>query len=200
MFAPFFPRERFNLLTKPFDQITAADIHALCENGGAYESLVLEFKRELPSRDSRPDPWGAGGEFTAYARDRLFREIVAFANSRGGTLVLGIDEIGGNPPRAGTIMRLSRVNDLAARLEDAARACIEPPLGGLQIRPIVMDEAAGAGVVLFRTVASPHGPHRVASDGHAFIRRGASSVKMTMREIQDLTRPRPWRAPARHAV
>jgi hypothetical protein len=41
--------------------------------------------------------------------------------------------------------------------------------------------------VIFRTVASPYGPHRVASDGHAFIRRGASSVKMTMREIQDLT-------------
>ena len=101
--------------------------------------------------------------------------------------MLGVDEIGGNPPRAGAVTPLPRVNDLAARLEDAARACIEPPLGGLQVRGIVTDEATGSGVVLFRTIASPHGPHRVANDGHAFIRRGASSVKMTMREIQDLT-------------
>src|SRR5207253_10240854 len=38
-----------------------------------------------------------------------------------------------------------------------------------------------------RTGPSPAGPHRIANDGHAYIRRGASSVKMTMREIQDLT-------------
>lgn len=174
------------MLTKPFDQITAADIADLCINGGAYESLVLEFKCELSGREGRPDPWPSS-DFTAHARDRLFREIVAFANASGGTLVLGIEEVGDNPPRAGAVRPLPRVNDLAVRLEDAARACIEPPLGGLLVRSVVTDEAAGAGVVLFRTVASPHAPHRVASDGHAFIRRGASSVKMTMREIQDLT-------------
>jgi len=58
---------------------------------------------------------------------------------------------------------------------------------GLQVRGIVTDETSCCGVVLFRTVASPQDPHRVAGDGHAFIRRGASSGKMTMREIQDLT-------------
>jgi Putative DNA-binding domain len=128
----------------------------------------------------------SGGQFTDHARDRLFREIVAFANASGGTLVLGVDEIAGNPPRANAIVAIPRVHDLAARLADAARACIEPPLGGLQISGIVT-EGADDGVVVFRTVASAFGPHRVAGDGHAFIRRGASSVKMTMREIQDLT-------------
>src|ERR1700747_1740718 len=49
-----------------------------------------------------------------------------------------------------------------------------------------MDDA-GRGVLIFCVTPSPAGPHRVASDGHAFIRRGASSVQMTMREIQDLT-------------
>jgi hypothetical protein len=177
------------MLTKPLDQITATDISDLCAQGGVHESLTIEFKRELQSRDGkRPDAWMTGGDtFSDFARDRLFREIVAFANAQGGTLVLGIEEIGGNPPRAGAVMPLPRADDLAARLEDAARACIEPPLGGLQVRGIVTDQATGAGVVLFRTLASPHGPHRVAGDGHAFIRRGTSSVKMTMREIQDLT-------------
>jgi hypothetical protein len=174
------------MITKPLDQVTAADVADLCAQGGAYEGLTLEFKRELPGRDGRPDPWLAGGDFTAYARDHLFREIVAFANAQGGTLALGIDETHDRPPRAAAVMPIPRVHDLAARLEDAARACIEPPLGSLHVQGVVTD-GADAGGVLFRTVASPFGPHRVASGGHAFIRRGSSSVQMTMREIQDLT-------------
>jgi hypothetical protein len=94
------------LLTKPLDKIIAADVAELCANGGAYESLLLEFKRELSGRDGRPDPWLAGGHFTAHARDRLFREIVAFANAQGGTMVLGIAETADNPPRAEAIVPL----------------------------------------------------------------------------------------------
>src|SRR6266498_5629451 len=56
MFASRISRVRLELLAKPFDQITATDIAYRCDNGGAYESLGLEFKRELPGRDSRPDP------------------------------------------------------------------------------------------------------------------------------------------------
>lgn len=174
------------MIAKPLDQITPADIAELCAHGGAYESLALELKRELPGRDGRPDPWTAGGDFSNYARDRLFREVVAFANAQGGTLVLGIAETKDEPKRAAEIVPIPRVHDLAARLEAAARACIDPPLASLQIRGIVT-EGSDAGVVVFRTVGSPFGPHQVTSDGHAFIRRGSSSVKMTMREIQDLT-------------
>jgi hypothetical protein len=90
------------------------------------------------------------------------------------------------PPRAEAISAIARVHELADRLQEAARACIEPPLGTLQVRGIVT-HGDGDGVVLFRTAASLTGPHRVAGDGHAFIRRGPSSVQMTMREIQDLT-------------
>ncbi len=174
------------MLSKPISEIKSKDIADLCARGGAYESGTLEFKRELPGRDGRPDPWMSGGEFSSYARDRLFREIVAFANSQGGTLVLGIEETEDRPARARAISPIPRVHELAARLEEAARACIEPSLPSLLIRGVVT-KRSGVGIVVFRTVRSPFGPHRVASDGHAFIRRGASSVKMTMREIQDLT-------------
>jgi hypothetical protein len=60
-------------------------------------------------------------------------------------------------------------------------------LPGLQIRGIEVGGGTGEGVLLFRTGPSPAGRHRVANDGHAYIRREASSVKMTLREIQDLT-------------
>jgi len=173
------------MLTKPLDQITVDDVRDLCTRK-AYESQLLEFKRELPAERNRPDPWLTGGDFTAYARDRLLREIVAFANAQGGTLVLGLEETQDKPPRATNIRPLTRIHDLATRMEDAARACIDPVLPGLHVRGIDTG-GPGEGVVIFRTLASPIGPHRVASDGHVFIRRGASPVQMTMREIQDLT-------------
>jgi hypothetical protein len=121
-----------------------------------------------------------------YARDRLFREIVVFANAQGGTLILGIEETEDNPPRAADIRPVPRVHDLAMRLDEAAHACIEPRLPALQAVGVVT-HGSDAGVVIFRVTPSPVAPHRVASDGHAYIRRNARSVKMTMREIQDLT-------------
>jgi len=174
------------IFTKPFDDIDAADIQNLCMDS-VYENQLLEFKRELQGERGRTDPWMTGGDVTPSARNGLFREIVAFANAQGGTLIVGIEQIEGEPPRAANIMPLPRIHDLASRMENAARSCIDPVLPGLHIRGIEMGTTGGEGVLILRVAPSPFGPHRVVSDGHAFIRRGASSVQMTMREIQDLT-------------
>ena len=72
-------------------------------------------------------------------------------------------------------------------MAEASRASIDPVLPGLQVRGIEVGGGPGEGVLLLRTGGSPVGPHRVRRDGHAYIRLGASSVQMTMREIQDLT-------------
>ena len=173
-------------MDRTFDQITSDYITSLCREG-IYENQLLEFKRDLPGEHGRDDPWLTGGNFTPYARDRLLREVIAFANAQGGTVIVGIDQTNEDPPRATAICPIPRIHDLATRMENAARACIDPVLPGLQIRGIEVGGAVGEGVLLFRTGPSPAGPHRVANDGHAYIRRGASSVKMTMREIQDLT-------------
>jgi len=175
-----------SILTKRFDDIDDKDIQKLCDEG-IYENQLLEYKRELQVQSGKgSDPWTTGGNPSNHARNSLFREIVAFANAQGGTLILGIAQTKEEPPRASKIMPLPRIHELASRMENAARACIEPVIPGLHIRGIKMG-ATGDGVLIFRVAPSPFGPHRVASDGHAFIRRGASSVQMTMREIQDLT-------------
>jgi hypothetical protein len=174
------------MIDKDFNQITAADVSDLCTEA-AYESQLLEFKRQLPADRDRPDPWPAGGNFTPTARDALLREVVAFANAQGGTVIVGIEETEDDPPRAAAIRPIPRIHDLATRMAEAGRACIDPVLPGLQIRGIEVGGGASEGVLLFRTGRSPVGPHRVRREGHAYIRRGASSVQMTMREIQDLT-------------
>jgi hypothetical protein len=70
----------------------------------AYEKPASRIQtRHLPAERNRPVPWVTGGDFTAYARDRLFREVVAFAGAQGGTLVLEIEETKDKP----RVLRLS---------------------------------------------------------------------------------------------
>jgi predicted HTH transcriptional regulator len=120
------------MISKPLDQIGPEDIAEL-KTRGVYENQVVEFKQELPRERGRGlDPWVAEGNFTAYPRDRLFREIVGFANAQGGTLILGIEETEDEPPRARAVRPVPRVHDLAMRMEEAAQACIDPRLPALQ--------------------------------------------------------------------
>jgi len=173
-------------IDKNFDQISAVDVSTLCTEA-AYESQLLEFKRELPADRDRPDPSPAGGNFTASARDQLLREVVAFANAQGGTVIVGIEETKDDPPRAARHSSdppHTRSGDQNGRRGSGLH---RPGTPGLLVRGIEVGGGPGEGVLLFRTGPSPAGPHRVRKDGHAYIRRGASSVQMTMREIQDLT-------------
>jgi hypothetical protein len=170
------------MLSKLFSQIYAADIEDLCTRA-VPEDQVLEFKRTLPGDRGRTDPWLDGmGDPTAYAMDRLFREIAAFANYQGGTLILGLVETETKPPRAESINPLPRIHELASRIEDAARDRIDPPIPGLQIRGVDVGDPE-CGVVVLRTAASSTRPHRLKSNGQVYVRRGTASVPIGMGEI-----------------
>lgn len=88
------------LFAKPLDTVTAEDVCAVVE---WPESGQVEYKRAIPGRDGKPDPWVEGKEFAAYGRDKLFKEVVAFANTTGGTLILGIAETAAKPPAASAV-------------------------------------------------------------------------------------------------
>jgi hypothetical protein len=170
------------MLSKPVSQLGPADINDLWAQS-VPEDQTLEFKETLPGDRGRTDPWIDGsGDPTAYAIDRLFRELTAFANHQGGTLILGISETRTKPPRAESVQPLPRIHDLAARIEDAARDRIDPPISGIQIRGIDMG-SPGNGVVILRTPASSSRPHRIKSNGQVYIRRGTASVPIGMAEI-----------------
>src|SRR5215472_4480823 len=174
------------VFTKALDLVTAADIAELPAQTWP-EGYEVEFKETLPHKRGGVDPWVIGqGGITDYARDEILAEVVAFANSQGGSVFLGIAETSDNPPRARAVVPLPRVGDLARRFEDQARSCIDPPLPRLQVRPVETDRHCG-GVVVFRTSRSRAAPHRLTTTRDAYVRRGSSTVKMTMREIQDMT-------------
>ena len=149
------------------------------------ESYTVEYKRFLPNERGQPDAWDQGGsKIGRYARDEILAELIAFANADGGTLILGMDETKEKPPRAtGPLWPQREVRELQKRFEDAIRDGIDPPLSVFQVHPIELDDSNG--ILVFRVGPSRMAPHRVASASQAFMRRGASTVSMTMREIQE---------------
>jgi hypothetical protein len=174
------------VFTKPLELLTAADIAELPTQTWP-EGYEVEFKESLPYRSGSPHPWLSGqGGIGDYARDEILAEVVAFANSQGGSVFVGVAETSDNPPRAHAVTPLPRVGDLARRFEDQARSCIDPPLSRLQVRAIDTD-GEGGGVLVFRTSSSRAAPHRLTTTREGYIRRGSSTMKMTMREIQDMT-------------
>src|SRR3546814_13962767 len=81
-----------DLFTKPIDAITADDVAALLEHGPA-EGPSVEYKAALSEGREEPDPWIAGGtRIGRRAQEKIVKELVAFANAGGGTLLLGIEE------------------------------------------------------------------------------------------------------------
>jgi hypothetical protein len=174
------------VFTKAINLVTAADITELRAQTWP-EGYQVEFKETLPHKTGGVDPWLRGqASIGDYARDEILAEVIAFANSQGGSVIVGIAETPDNPPRAAKVVALPRVGDLARRFEDQARSCIDPPLPRLQIRPIETD-GHGKGVLVFRTSPSRAAPHRLTTTRDSYVRRGTSTVRMTMREIQDMT-------------
>ena len=68
--------------------LTESDIKGLF---GWPEGETIEFKETLPS-ERGVDPWFTAGNISRYAQAAIFKEIVAFANSAGGRLFLGVQE------------------------------------------------------------------------------------------------------------
>ncbi len=181
--------------SKLVDDLTAEDVAALKDQP---EGQIFDIKRDLPSpKGEAPDPWHSdpqpGGSRKGpsdYAKEGLFTELVAFANSEGGWLVLGLKETKDKPPRVAGSKPLPDCHELAVRLERATQEWIDPPVPSLRCRGIEIGAAAGKGVVVCRVPRSPLAPHRLRKSRRtqeAYKRVGEESKPMSMREIQDLT-------------
>lgn len=182
---------------KPIEDVTIADLDLLISDK-VVEDRRLEFKRDLPvheqaqreahrrGEDPRSIPgWRPGKPLPETGRDEILAEVVAFANSSGGTLVLGIAETETKPPHAATINPLPEVEALARALRDSLTACIEPRLPYVAVRAIPTQDE-GAGVVLIETGASRVGPHWVRTSRRPTIRREDSCMPLTMVEMHDM--------------
>lgn len=154
------------------------------------ENLFLEIKEDLGD-GNRPSRWNDGeNDVPPKARDDIAKEIIAFANADGGTLILGVSELkDGGVGRADELRPMRACADLADRFRRSLADTIEPPLTGLEIEGVAT-EIDGSGVVVIRTPPSSLAPHRSRSKLICYVRRGDQSVPLDMRGIQDLVRQR----------
>ena len=173
------------ILSKPVDEIGTADIQALIDLK-VPEGEQIDFKKEPPGEKGKPDPWMNGRRMANYAKDRMLKEVVAFANAYGGVLVIGIDESVTKPAVAARIMPVPRCVELAESLKLVFRDRVEPQLVRVEIVGIET-KSDGSGVVVIRVGKSRLAPHRITRTLICPVRRGDRSEEMGMREIQDMT-------------
>lgn len=170
------------MLRKPLNELTRADLLDLIARG-AEEDVSLEFKERLSAKDGADDPWTSGeGRIGNPAKRDLAKELVAFANTDGGVLVLGMKEDGSK--RAVELSPIPMCRDLADRLCASMIVAADPPLISLDAVGIELDEKAG--VVVFRVPPSYLAPHRSVDDKECYRRQGAASVPMSMREVREM--------------
>lgn len=101
--------------------------------GDTTESLVLEFKESVPL-----PPKGTPENVRREAQKELCRDIAQFANTNGGTLLIGI-ESGPGPSGmkvAKGVMPVQDVEGLRQRIEDAIAAYLVPSTFSHPIVPV----------------------------------------------------------------
>jgi Putative DNA-binding domain len=129
-----------------------------------------------------------GGKLGDDAKDALAAEIIAFANTVGGTIIVGIDEDTATKRAKPPIFPIPRCKDLAARLHQAIGDRVEPKLPVFECEGLVTEDDGSSGVIIMRTLESYLAPHRHTQDNHCYIRRNDRAEPMSMLEIQELTR------------
>ncbi len=148
------------LFSKQLEAVELDNINQLISEGYP-EGSTVEYKESLPHSKGGQDPWFTGdSQIRDYARNKILAEVVAFANSHGGHVLIGIKESTEKPPRAEGISPIPRCAELAEKLRLMARDNIEPQL------PVVMTwgvevDPDGAGVVIIRVPQSRAAPHRL---------------------------------------
>lgn len=137
----------------------SADLPGLASGG---ENETVEFKREMPKQ----------------VRD-LAKEIAAFASTKGGMILLGVED-------DGTIIGIQNAHDPAIRDEYGLRVVglcqvIEPPM-----RPDLSWASANGVGVLVITVEKGSEPLYYV-DSRAYIRHGTASRPATPAEVRAAT-------------
>lgn len=129
------------------------------------ENETIEFKQEVG--DGR----------------RIVQSVLAFANSGGGTVLVGVNDhgmVGVN--ESGESLRLDRA---AARetIERALRRLADP------IVHVEYDEADvdGASILVVRVARGDRPPYLYRDSGSVYVRRGRTNFHATSQEIHDLT-------------
>ena len=141
-----------------------SDVHAVLDAGLLEESHFLDLKREVKQGKAQ--------------NKETARDLAQFAID-GGTVVVGIDELGD-----GTLdLCPQSLDGLAERIEQIATMNVDPPLAVIA-RPIPTEADRAVGYLVIHIPASPTAPHMV--DGRYIARGDKTKRYLTDPEVMRL--------------
>jgi hypothetical protein len=151
-----------------------ADVLSLIDNE-VQESLTLDYKQS--------DALGKSGG----KKSELSKDVSAFANSSGGTILYGMAENGHYPTLIDCGLDSSDISK--EWIEQVLNSSVHPKIDGLRINQIPLS-STGTGRVLYAIcipAATSRAPHQ-AKDKRYYKRYNFESVPMEDYEIRDLYR------------
>jgi hypothetical protein len=154
---------------RPVSQWDRTDLEALIRDG-VQESLTIEYKRSASL--------GRSSE----RRNEISKDVSAFANSAGGTIVYGIIEKDHQPVG---LDEGKNTNEISREwLDQTIKATIQPRITGIIIQPIAVS-ANNYAYAISIPQATALGPHQ-ANDQKYYRRFNFESVPMYDYEIRDV--------------
>ena len=147
---------------KPLLEVTEQDVAALTED----ENIRLDYKGDLSKSGGSKGEW----------KDELRKDVTAFANTAGGTLIIGVHEKNKSPTAfPGVKFFAGKTADkIEQEVGNALTARVEPRIPGLRIRAIPVSDTDHHFVVIQVPGRSWAAPHWVELEEIAGQARGIS--------------------------
>ena len=175
------------MFTKPIEELSLIDIEELVKKTRFSESERIEYKENLPDNGKVSDPWHRGEDKIGEpALKKLTAEVAAFANTHGGTLILGIQESEDEPARPVSIKTLPRCHELNHRLIQSISDSIEPRIDNLHSKVIECDDKQN-GLIVISVPRSEYAPHRSTKDKEFYKRERHECKRMDAADIKALS-------------
>lgn len=153
---------------------TLDDIYAVLASG-EQENVSLEYKASL-----------AIGEWTDRNRNELAKDLCAFANSAGGIMIIGINEVEHKPEFVDDGVDTRKASKEA--VESALAARISPRIDGLTIKEIPNPKIPYCSYFVLGIPRSMRAPHMCNAFHRYYKRYNFECVPMEHYEVEDVRR------------
>lgn len=137
------------------------------------ESEIIDYKRDCYGRNDAD-------------KRELLKDVSSFANSRGGHIIIGVDERAGVPTE---IIGINATVDIDAEIQfmvQVINSGFDPASTSVQVRPVVSDD--GIRCLVMDIPRSSIAPHRIAFGKYHkfFVRDSNGKHEATMPELKNL--------------
>lgn len=173
------------LLGKMWDDVCAEDLEQLVTDS-YEEGLLVDFNRAFPSKKSQKESVVQGSENEAEDWLGICKLALAFANTKGGDILVGVQEEKGKASKIEGI-EVEDWERLRQTILQKINNSIDPPLTGIRLFNIPLHSKKS--VIIIEIPFSMKAPHavRISTGIQIFLKRVEASVQeMSVEEVREI--------------